>query len=84
MKRYMLFAASNYYPEGGWDDFVAAFDSVEEARTHLQDKIDLSNDGYYHPDFWHIVDGEEEVKVLFGRVNDDGVVQDYNLDGVYD
>lgn len=29
MKRYILFGGADYYPSGGWDDFVATEDSVE-------------------------------------------------------
>lgn len=32
MKRYLLFHGGTYYPLGGWRDFVASFDSVEEAE----------------------------------------------------
>ncbi len=31
MKRYILFCFSAYYPTGGWNDFVGAYDTVEEA-----------------------------------------------------
>jgi hypothetical protein len=36
-KRFVLFAGSTYYPGGGWADFVASFDSAEEARAHSLD-----------------------------------------------
>jgi hypothetical protein len=32
VKRYLLFAGETYYPSGGWDDFIASFDTVAEAR----------------------------------------------------
>ena len=28
---YLLFAGSNYYPSGGWDDFVGSFHTHSEA-----------------------------------------------------
>lgn len=31
MKRYLLFAGSVYYPDGGWDDFKDSFDTREQA-----------------------------------------------------
>ncbi len=31
MKRFLLFAGDDYYPSGGWGDFVGSYDSVEEA-----------------------------------------------------
>ena len=49
MKRYLLFGGDCYYPAGGWDDFMGAFDTFEEARQHAGD----------HPADWqHVVDTE--------------------------
>jgi hypothetical protein len=31
IKRYVVFAGSNFYPRGGWDDFQSSHDSLEEA-----------------------------------------------------
>lgn len=36
MKKYLLFAGDNYYPDGGWDDFLGAFDTPLEAAKALQ------------------------------------------------
>ena len=30
MKRYLAFAGDDYYPTGGWGDFVAASDDLDE------------------------------------------------------
>lgn len=30
--RYLLFAGQNYYPQGGIDDLVGEFESIEEAQ----------------------------------------------------
>lgn len=35
MKRYLLFAFSDYYPCGGWSDFVKDFDTVDELREYI-------------------------------------------------
>lgn len=32
MKKYLLFAGSQYYPSGGWNDFKGDFDSIHDAR----------------------------------------------------
>ena len=40
LKRYLLFAGMQYYPEGGWSDFKGAFDSPEDARSFLDDDWD--------------------------------------------
>lgn len=31
MNQFVLFAGDNYYPGGGWQDFVDSYDTVEEA-----------------------------------------------------
>lgn len=50
LKRFLLFAGSNYYPAGGWQDFRGDFDTVEEAKDYL----------LYNPDternWWHVID----------------------------
>lgn len=33
MQPYLVFAGCNYYPDGGMDDFVIAFDTATEAAT---------------------------------------------------
>lgn len=34
-KRFMLFAGENCYPNGGMEDFVDSFDTLEGAKQHL-------------------------------------------------
>lgn len=42
IKRYLVFDYSDYYPGGGWDDFVDSFDTLEEARKiESREIIDL-------------------------------------------
>ena len=47
--KYILFAGSNYYPLGGFDDLKGRFATVEDAKKHAQ------RAGY---DWYHIVDAE--------------------------
>jgi hypothetical protein len=47
MKRYLLFAFDACYPEGGWSDLVAGYDSLNEARARV---------GTLKSDYWQIVD----------------------------
>lgn len=35
MKRYLVFKFNTYYPEGGWSDFAASFDTFDEALEFL-------------------------------------------------
>ncbi len=47
MKRYLLFCCFDYYPSGGWRDFVGSYDSVE-----------LALEGMRNCDRWYIVDSK--------------------------
>jgi hypothetical protein len=45
----MLFAGTNYYPLGGWDDFKGYFDSIEDAMKFIDDrKEDFSYCSWCH------------------------------------
>jgi hypothetical protein len=52
-KKYLLFSGSDYYPSGGFFDFIDVFDSVEEAvAMAIKKKKDKDHDWY------HVVDAE--------------------------
>lgn len=57
MRRYLLFAGSAYYADGGWNDWHGDFDSIEEALVHRTT---------LHYDWWHIVDITTKAIVEFG------------------
>ena len=45
MKRYLAFYGDFYYPQGGIDDFIDDYDTIEEAKeaitkAHLQNRKD--------------------------------------------
>jgi len=57
LKRYLVFAYDNYYPAGGWGDFMGSFDTIEEAITKLEkhyydncDVIDTTTGDYVEDD----------------------------------
>lgn len=59
MRRYLLFAGWNYYPQGGYKDLQGSFDSLEDARKHRDEyykaegcKLDDDNSFVWY----HIVD----------------------------
>ena len=33
MPKFLVFAFDLYYPAGGWDDLVGAFDSLDDAKV---------------------------------------------------
>ena len=59
MKRYLLFAGDDYYPAGGWGDFVDSYDSVAEAIAALG-----AGDRRY--DWFHVVDSQTGKIEVFG------------------
>jgi hypothetical protein len=63
MKRFLLFAGSNYYPSGGWFDFRGSFDSIAEGVTFTEE-ITFSK----RFDWYHIIDSVtgEFVREEFG------------------
>lgn len=61
MKRYIVFAGSDYYPAGGWDDHFGSFDSVYEGLEALKP---------YSYDWWHIVDSDTGKEVRIDELND--------------
>lgn len=58
MKRYLLFAGHNYYPAGGTNDLVGAFDTYEQAVERGQ----AGDATFASPfDWWHVFDTVEGV-----------------------
>lgn len=49
MKRFLVFSGDYYYPSGGWDDFVNAFETLDEALKGVKDA---------RGDWAHIIDTE--------------------------
>lgn len=60
MKRFLLFAGEDYYPIGGWNDFLGDFDTVAEAKG--------VGEGYREGSalcWWHVVDTEAAAIVTY-------------------
>ena len=52
MSKYWLFAGDNYYPAGGFKDFVDGFSNIEDAKKYCLNLGSL--------DWAHIVDMDSE------------------------
>jgi len=52
MKRYAIFTYYRYYPAGGWDDYLASFDELEDALKFVEAPE-------YIKDHYQIVDIQE-------------------------
>lgn len=64
---FALFAYDNYYPQGGWNDWLATYESAASAQAsaaaHLADRAHVGA-----PDYYQIVDLSVGVLVLSGLV----------------
>lgn len=58
MKRFLLFAGSDYHPNGGWYDFYGSYDTYLEAIKEQVDEIKA--------DWYHVVDTQ-----IIEKVTDD-------------
>ena len=54
--KYLLFSGSHYYPEGGWNDFIGAYPTIELAN----EKIKITSN-----DWFHVVDIETMQIVVY-------------------
>lgn len=54
MKRFIAFCGMEYYPNGGWEDFLSSHDTVDGAKCAL---LDFATEGNIMG-WWHIVDTE--------------------------
>ena len=66
MKRYWLFVYSQYYPNGGMEDFFADFDSVDEARDCYKDFKSRRTIGN---EYMHVFDSESR-KVVYDNLRE--------------
>ena len=53
MKNYLLFAGEDYYPDGGFKDFLGDFDSIDDAKLFLETNPKTNPTGL-SIDWWHI------------------------------
>lgn len=54
---YLLFAGDTYYPNGGLEDFIDRFETIEEAKIEALKSHNYSDmSGTWIFDWWHIVD----------------------------
>lgn len=59
MKRFLLFAGSHYYANGGWSDFRGWYDTVADAEAALPQSMAVSDPHPVDDDYWwHVVDSQ--------------------------
>lgn len=45
---YLLFEGEDYYPSGGWHDFKGHFETIEQAKTWLEENYSCPCDQWAH------------------------------------
>jgi hypothetical protein len=57
--KFLAFAGKSYYADGGWNDLVGSFDTLEAAKNAAIIRAGklLGSDGACEP-WWHVVDLE--------------------------
>lgn len=68
MKRYLAFMYSDYYPDGGWNDFVGSFSTIDEAFAFCDKAAQESLQKYYTAKNIQIID-----TVTLQRINNPNV-----------
>ena len=61
MKKYLVFAGSNYYPAGGMEDFIDDFDDKEDALNAIR-AVKAKNDADKYNDEWAYIYNTETRK----------------------
>jgi hypothetical protein len=63
MKRYMVFAGQDYYPNGGGDDFKGSFEYLVDATDEALRLTDSDGRGWSADDWAHVFDKELDIIV---------------------
>jgi hypothetical protein len=68
---YLLFGGEDYYPRGGWADFIESFETLELACEHAR-RLGTDYDQWYYSrqpnaapialDWWHIIHAGKVVR----------------------
>ena len=76
MKKYLLFAGEDYYPEGGWNDFITDSDNiyslVSDAKTLLK-----PSEKYVHYDWYHILSPDRKTLLKRRRGGEANLIVEY-------
>jgi len=60
--KYKLFAGNDYYPSGGYDDFIGSFIDIDTAKKNIETE-------FYYQDWAHIVLNDKIVIIGRSRAN---------------
>lgn len=74
MKRYLAFFFRRHYPEGGMEDFLNDFITVEEALATIQEKL------HEEARIYGRNDEDDEVRVIYGIQIYDSLTREIIID----
>lgn len=60
MKRFLVFRGDHYYPSGGWNDFYASYEKVEDALTASESLVTSKA-----ADWSHVIDIETGERITY-------------------
>lgn len=63
MKRFLIFAGENYYPSGGWADFITDADSFEDLQCRWEEATKGRQEERLYWGWRHYVDTERPEEV---------------------
>ena len=69
---FLVFAGYDYYPRGGWEDFVGSYFTLWEAEEAAKKVMAISEEETFDKDWLHIVSLEKDEIVV--KAN-----KDYNV-----
>lgn len=72
MERFLLFHGDNYYPRGGFYNFIGSYNTLEEAQDAAQKQR-------IEDCWWHIADLKHEEVCLRGSYNSDKSLKFFSL-----
>jgi hypothetical protein len=64
MKNYLVFIGEHYYPNGGMEDFIEHFDTIDEAKQCIEDYIEC-HVNLDKSDFWYHVYSIEDKAIVY-------------------
>jgi hypothetical protein len=67
MERFLAFCGKEYYASGGWEDFVADYSDIEEAKTEVEKY--MREIFPFGAAWYHIVD-QQEGKIVFNFIRE--------------
>lgn len=63
MKNYLVFLGDDYYPYGGMLDFKEDFDTLDDAKNHIENLLNAKT--FARTEFWYHVYSIEDKAIVY-------------------